>query len=324
MHRLLQRQLKRHVDLPGSIPEDWQSFVDAVNETYHQTDADRILLERSLDLTSEELVEKNKQFGQQVAELERIKVELESTLAQTNTLYSTSHSLSTAKDKDEVLQVLAQPAIKAGAVIATLMYIDLNDAGEPEWIEIAASWHHVARDGPPIPVGSRLYLPEFPLASLWMASLDEPQLIADVAVDERLDGNLQDIVTKMDTRAMAIIPLSQAGRWVGIVSLHWDEPHVFSKQETEIYHALIGLAVPAVDGRRQFKQAQSRVRREQILREITSRIRSFTDPDAIVRAATRELGTALGRSTFVRLGSAEELSQMPATWTDDGDGRSVT
>lgn len=323
MHRLLQRQLKRHTGSVGTIPEDWQNLIDAVNEAYHQADADRALLERSLDLTSEELVQKNQQLWQQITELERVKVELEITLARTNILYSISHSLSMASDADEMLQVLARPAIEAGAAVANLMYIDLNDAGEPEWIEIAASWRHATRGEPPIPVGSRFYLPEFPFARLWMASQDEPQLIADVTANERLDENLRDIFVQMDTRAMVIIPLSQAGRWVGLVSFNWGEPHEFSEQETEIYRAFIGLATPTVEERRQFKRVQARVRREQILREITSRVRGFTDPNAVIRAAVRELGAALGRSTFVRLGSAEELSQTPAAWTDSGDGRDM-
>ncbi len=312
MHRLLQRQLKRHASSVESIPKDWQSFVDVVNETYHQADTDRALLERSLDLISAERIEKNQQLEQRIAELEVA-------LAQTNTLYDISQGLSVANDEDEILQVLARPAIKAGAAVANLMYFDLNDADEPEWVGIAASWHHATRDEPPIPVGSRFYLPEFPFASLWMASLDEPQLIADVTVNGRLGENLRDVFVQMDTRAMAIIPLSQAGRWVGLVGFNWDEPHMFSEQETEIYCALIGLAAPTVASRRQFKQAQARVRREQTLREITARVRGSTDPDIIVRSAVRALGAALGRSTFVRLGSATELSQAPAAWVDDRD-----
>ena len=54
---------------------------------------------------------------------------------------------------------------------------------------------------------------------------------------------------------------------------------------------------------------RARARREQILREITTRVRGAADPDVVVRAAIRELGTALGRSTFVRLGDAEQLLQ---------------
>jgi hypothetical protein len=41
------------------------------------------------------------------------------------------------------------------------------------------------------------------------------------------------------------------------------------------------------------------------LREITASVRNSTEPDVIMRSAIRELGTALGRRTFIRLGDAE-------------------
>ena len=48
-----------------------------VDEVYRQTDTDRTLLERSLDLTSEELFEKNRQLQQQVVVEQKRAAELE-------------------------------------------------------------------------------------------------------------------------------------------------------------------------------------------------------------------------------------------------------
>jgi len=62
MHSLLERQLRRHVGTADSIPAAWADFIEAVNEAYQQADEDRELLERSLDLTSEELVERNERL----------------------------------------------------------------------------------------------------------------------------------------------------------------------------------------------------------------------------------------------------------------------
>jgi two-component system cell cycle sensor histidine kinase/response regulator CckA len=59
MHKLLMRQLKRHFGDADSVPAALFDFVAAVDEAYQQADADRELLERSLDLTSEELLEAN-------------------------------------------------------------------------------------------------------------------------------------------------------------------------------------------------------------------------------------------------------------------------
>lgn len=59
MHSLLKRQLKRHLCRPDDISEEWRAFVDAVDRAYLQFDADRSMLERSLELSSQELFEAN-------------------------------------------------------------------------------------------------------------------------------------------------------------------------------------------------------------------------------------------------------------------------
>ena len=71
MHKLLLRQLKRHIGMLGAIPPNWQAFIDAVNDSYHQADADRALLEHSLELSSQELMERNRQLQQDLAERQR-------------------------------------------------------------------------------------------------------------------------------------------------------------------------------------------------------------------------------------------------------------
>jgi anti-anti-sigma regulatory factor len=68
MHKLLLRQLKRHVGALDTIPPNWQAFIGAVNESYHQADADRALLEHSLELSSQELTERNRQLQQDLTD----------------------------------------------------------------------------------------------------------------------------------------------------------------------------------------------------------------------------------------------------------------
>src|SRR6266702_2087891 len=59
MHSLLKRQIKRHLGSPDSLPQVWQPFIAAVNDAYVQSDTDRAMLERSLDLSSQELLAAN-------------------------------------------------------------------------------------------------------------------------------------------------------------------------------------------------------------------------------------------------------------------------
>jgi PAS domain S-box-containing protein len=59
IHSLLKRQLKKHIVNIESIPKAWQEFINAINDAYHQSDIDRDMLERSLDLSSQELLQAN-------------------------------------------------------------------------------------------------------------------------------------------------------------------------------------------------------------------------------------------------------------------------
>ena len=84
MHRLLERQLRRYAGPAVALPQKWQRFIDSVDQAYRQSDADRALLERSLELASQELSERNRQLQQQMmAEREQAKLLEEQSLALT-------------------------------------------------------------------------------------------------------------------------------------------------------------------------------------------------------------------------------------------------
>ncbi len=62
MHSLLRRQLKRCFGKDYRIPEEFRMFIDAVNDAYRESDMDREMLERSLELSSEELLQSNSEM----------------------------------------------------------------------------------------------------------------------------------------------------------------------------------------------------------------------------------------------------------------------
>ncbi len=59
LHSLLKRQIKKYVNASSleDIPAPWREFVAAVNEAYAQSDQDRVLLERSMELSSQEMLQ---------------------------------------------------------------------------------------------------------------------------------------------------------------------------------------------------------------------------------------------------------------------------
>jgi PAS domain S-box-containing protein len=62
MHSLLKRQLKKIFGSAEKIPADFQEIIGAINDAYFNFDADRLMLERSIEISSCELVEANSQM----------------------------------------------------------------------------------------------------------------------------------------------------------------------------------------------------------------------------------------------------------------------
>lgn len=61
-HNLLKRQIKRHFADPEIISSEMADFIESVNEAYWQSDDDRNMLERSLELSSSELLQANSEL----------------------------------------------------------------------------------------------------------------------------------------------------------------------------------------------------------------------------------------------------------------------
>lgn len=59
LHSLLRRQLVRYFGQAENVPDDARDFIAVVNEAYHQFDDDRAMLERSLEMSSQELLQAN-------------------------------------------------------------------------------------------------------------------------------------------------------------------------------------------------------------------------------------------------------------------------
>jgi signal transduction histidine kinase len=72
MHKLLQRQLKRCLSGASPSAEEWALFVSMVNEAYDSFDADRSLLERSMDISSNELIAINQNLRDDMAQRARM------------------------------------------------------------------------------------------------------------------------------------------------------------------------------------------------------------------------------------------------------------
>lgn len=69
MHRLLARQIRKHLGDQARTPEV-DALLEKVDQAYQAADEDRRLLERAMDLTSTELMERNQRLAETLAKLQ--------------------------------------------------------------------------------------------------------------------------------------------------------------------------------------------------------------------------------------------------------------
>ncbi len=108
------------------------------------------------------------------------------------------------------------------------------------------------------------------------------------------------------------VPLQIGPRTIGVLSVQSYQINAYTIEHVQIVGSVASQLAVAIQNARLFEQVQHTARREQTLRELTARVRSSTDPDTVMRTLARELGTVLGRSTFVRL-AAEQPALTSAT-----------
>lgn len=176
-------------------------------------------------------------------------VEIATIQAQLEGWNQVSRAINSARNESELLEAFAGPALERDATAAFLFYIDVNEAGHPQWAKMVAALKKGPPELPIIPTPCA-HLPKFPFVEPVLVDPDEPQLIEDIVEAEGVHWQIRDMYVEAGVEAVVVIPLLWAEEWVGFIGFNWVRPHQFSRQEKQIYRALLTLAPPAIARRR--------------------------------------------------------------------------
>ncbi|MBN4078346.1 GAF domain-containing protein, partial [Nitrospina gracilis] len=108
MHRLLKRQIKKHLGSCDLNSSSIQNFLNAVDEAYQQMDSDHELLEQAMDLGSKELIDKNQSLLNEVLEKKKALKERVQAEALLNIQKGALGRLAKGYTLKEILDVLAK------------------------------------------------------------------------------------------------------------------------------------------------------------------------------------------------------------------------
>ena len=115
------------------------------------------------------------------------------------------------------------------------------------------------------------------------------------------------------------VPIRIQGRVVGILNLDSATPGFFTAAHGERLKAFANQAAIAIENAQLISDSRRQAERERLINQITNRIRSSMDIDAIIKTTVQELGRILGASRcLIRLGA--DADYMPVAFEFDQPG----
>ena len=143
---------------------------------------------------------------------------------------------------------------------------------------------------------------------------DDSPLLGSQFKDVQMD-------VEMGIQTIMSAPLVVSGRVVGSLNTS-TKRSAFSENEQSIFNQVVLLVSNALENRNLLERTQSLAQHERSLRQITSRVRSYTDPETILRTAARELGAAVGRKVIVQLSISKRDESMQG-WQEFQDAANL-
>lgn len=185
--------------------------------------------------------------------------QIQTTLAETETLYRASADLNAIRSYDEILSILRSATI-LGHQDASQIWINLFDR---PWVgnDIPDDYVPIARwEKNPV---SESLAERYPMRT-WTSArnllrAEGPTLIVDTSTDPRLDTNARaTYLDKMGAKSLAFLPLVVGGTWIGFISAQYTHTVTFSEAETRRLIALAGQAATAIQNLRLLDETRRR------------------------------------------------------------------
>ena len=253
----------------------------------------------------------------------RLTEQTEEALGETELLYHISGRLNVASSLHEMFQAILESGLTQNIKSAGLLMVDVDDQGLPEYATVAADWQQtkVSESAPTLTVGQRLYLPDLPASGLWINSVDEIVVIDDVRNDWRVDAPTKNLFEQLQIGALALLPLSYRGRWLGVFRFAWTEPRIFESNERRVYQALTIQTSTAINNLMLLDESQLRAAQLEKLSQAETDLSLANDEDAILQALVRQLPSRWlrkGTLSYLDDSTATLLQQTVSSWTPEG------
>ena len=118
-------------------------------------------------------------------------------------------------------------------------------------------------------------------------------LKSPVAITESGSGKNK---SKQTEAAQAVVPIELRGEVIGTLVVQSPVESQWNEDQLDLIRAVAERVALSAENARLFEETTARAEREKLVSDITSKIRSHTDPQAMIQTAIDELRSALGAS----------------------------
>lgn len=238
-------------------------------------------------------------------------------LAETEKLYQMAQELSSARDEQSVYEI-AMEAISGSGIDASTIYAYVTpykgyNSTVDQLLEQKAVW---TNNGATLfPNGTRFRASELILEDLIPAQ--GSLYIEDIDHDPHLTDQLRHLLKTAGYVSLLAMPLSTHQQRLGfLLTAYKSKSKKFAKNQVRFFTTTAQQMVIALENLRLLDASQRRLRREEIIREISSKIRNATEIEDILKTTVTELGKVLGTSKgHIKLGAGSVATQRPPSTT---------
>ena len=285
--------------LYSTHPAGWQGLLTLHWHAPHEPDADELLVYRVLMAGVAAFVADHRALRAH-----------EAALAEIRALYRVSARVNESADPAELLTALSDPAFDRGCVRASLLTMETGPSGQVESFELIAVRGSVS----PFTIGTRFPRGNVPFSDVLLTSTDALLCIEDIDTDPRVDPQLRAVYAAGGMRAVLMLPMRWAGRWIGVVSLGWATPQTFDAGLRRLFASVAHQTAAVLDNRLLVERTRRAIddNREQH-RTMMSLLDHLPLGVTVFDAAGRRLMTNRAGVELLGLGATLEDQNQPQT-----------
>jgi signal transduction histidine kinase/CheY-like chemotaxis protein len=208
---------------------------------------------------------------------EELLKQLQSSLEETESLYTASHQLALSNSLQDMLASVIQGIHSQSINRGVLILFDYDEEDQIDRMVVEANYYSGAGTPPP-PVGTE-YLQSL-YKSIFLAQ--NPIFYDDVA-DSQIEKNLQDILIRQNIHSMAVLPLWSANKQGGVLLLITIVKHRFAEAEIRALAPLVDQMATTIENLRLFESTEKALNETELLYKISSGVAKAVNFDELIR-----------------------------------------